>query len=421
MKVLIVNDRAPCLDGSGGAETHVRQLKKALEEQPGITVAILAGRHEGEPELVEEDRFLIPNLDLPPLRKHALKNRRKQQAALARAETLIRGFGPDVIHVHNFINPAVLRMLRRYGPAVKSLHDVRPLCIKPPPITASRLIRNTERLCTGNCGLHCFFRCYALAGDTLTDRMASWAQFPANMQSRREVLKYQQIVTYGSYLRDFAARVHPAPERIHVVPHFTDAERASAGVEIRPLDETVFLFAGRLSYEKGLLHIFRALEQIPDIPCRVIIAGDGPLRDEVAQRARSVSPQHRIELPGFVRQEALYDLYRRSSVLLFPSIGAEGCGLVGPESMYFGNTAIGYDTGGAGEWLIDGVTGIRVERCDVDGLARAMARLATHPDERLALRVRAREFVRQKFRREAHVSDLIEIYEKTIQDWQEDA
>ncbi|HKL21375.1 MAG TPA: glycosyltransferase family 4 protein, partial [Tichowtungia sp.] len=123
-------------------------------------------------------------------------------------------------------------------------------------------------------------------------------------------------------------------------------------------------------------------------------------------------------LPGFVKQKQLYALYRRSTVLLFPSIGSEGCPLVGLEAMYFGNTAIGYDTGGAGEWLVDGQTGIRVERGDIDGLAQAMARLAADPQERFRLRRQAREYVRAKFRCEQHIRDVIHLYHQAIQDRQ---
>lgn len=417
MRILLVNDCPPGISGSGGAETHIRQLKDALAES-GQTVALLAGRRDAVSERDEDDVFLVPNLDLPPLRKHALDNRHKQQVALKQAEEMILRFKPDVIHVHNFINPGVLRLLRRSGPVVKSLHDVRPFCIKPPPITASRLIDDSEELCRGDMGLHCFFRCYAHAGDSLTDRLASWAQFPANLRSLDEVLKYDHLITYGAYLRDLASRRFPNPERIHIVNHFTEAERESAGFEMLPHTETVFLFAGRFSYEKGLHHIFQALEKIPDISCRVIIAGDGPQHDEIERMARSVSPRHTIELHGFVTQEQLYHLYTRSSVLLFPSIGSEGCGLVGLESMFFGNTAIGYDTGGAGEWLVDGQTGIRVDRCNIDGLAAAMKRLADNPEERMRLRGQARDYVRRKFRREAHINHLMDIYEQTICDWQ---
>jgi glycosyltransferase involved in cell wall biosynthesis len=415
MRVLLVNDHSPGLSGCGGVEIHVHQLKEALTEA-GLTVGLLAGQPAREPERVEDDLFLIPHLDSPPLRKHALDNRRKQQAALKRAEELICRFRPDVIHVHNFMNPGVLNLLRACSPTVKSIHDVRPFCVKPPPITACRLVGNTTKFCDRSFGPGCFWRCYALAGASVTDRLASWTLFAANMRSLNEIIKYDRIVTYGTFLRDLAGRQVPDPGRIHIIHQFTAAERAAAGVVPKPHAEPVFIFAGRLSPEKGPQYIFDALDRIPDVSCRVILAGDGVLGEDLRRRANTASPRHRIELKGFLNQKQLYDLYRRTSVLLFPSIGSEGCPLVGLEAMSFGNTAIGFDTGGAGEWLVDGQTGIRAQRGNVEALSRAMARLAARPTERFRLRCQAQSYVRDKFKKEMHIGGLIKVYEQTIHD-----
>lgn len=415
MKILIVNDCPPGLSGSGGVETHIRQLKEALTER-GVEVAILASQTKGLPDRMEDDLFLIADLNSPPLRKHPLQNYRNQQTALEKADAVIRRFNPDVINVHNFINAGVLRLLREHGPLVKSLHDCRPFCIKPPPVTHSRLVGDTDEFCTITLGKECWSRCYAHVGRTPVERIEAWSHFPANFRALDEMLQVDRIVTYGTYLRDLALRKFADESRVHIVYHFTDAEQESVGFEIKPAEEAVFLFAGRFSPEKAPLHIFQALKKIPDIPCRVIVAGDGALREDVELCARAASPNHTIEVPGFVNQAQLYDLYRRSSILLFPSIGSEGCPLVGLESMYFGNTAIGYDTGGAGEWLVDGQTGIRVQSGDIDGLAQAMARLATRPAETLQLRKQAQEYVRKKFRRETHVNHLIEVYRQAMND-----
>jgi glycosyltransferase involved in cell wall biosynthesis len=415
MKVLIVNDCPPGLSGSGGVETHIRQLKEALTDR-GVEVAILASQPRGVSDRMENDLFLVADLNSPPLRKHPLRNYHNQQTTLEKAEAIIRQFKPDVINVHNFINSGVLRMLRENGPLVKSLHDCRPFCIKPPPNGHFRLVGDTEEFCDLTFGRKCWSRCYAHAGHTPKERIESWSYFPANLRSRDEMLKVDRIVTYGDYLKELAGRLYEDSDRIHIVHHFTDAEEAAAGFEVNPHEEPVFLFAGRFSPEKAPLHIFQALEKIPEVPCRVILAGSGILQDDIEACARRASPKHQVELPGFVNQEQLYDLYRRSSVLLFPSIGSEGCPLVGLESMYFGNTAIGYDTGGAGEWLVDGKTGIRVDSGDIDGLAQAMTRLATNPDERLRLRRQARDFVSRKFRREAHITQLMDVYKQAMGD-----
>lgn len=411
MKILLVNDCPSGLDGSGGVEMYIPQLQQALAKQ-GIQTALLTQQMRGRPEILEKTKFLIPDFNAPPLRKQPLRNLRQHRAALKKAAGCIREFNPDVIHIHNLMNPGALHMLRQCGiPIVKSIHDCRPFCVKPPPVVASRLIGGSETFCDIHFGLHCWSRCYAGSGNTLKDRIEAWSFFPANLRALHEIRQADQMVVYSRYLKELALSRMPDERRIHVVHHFSEAEDAPEDLSAKPEGTPVFIYAGRLSPEKGVLHIFDALERIPHTACTVIIAGDGPIRNEVERRRQDCCPAHTVEVRGFVRQQQLYELYRRSSVLLFPSIGSEGCPLTGIESMYFNTPAIGYDTGGVGEWLVNGETGVLLPRGDIAGLARAMAELAADPARTARLGRQARAFVSRKFRKETHINRLLEIYE----------
>jgi glycosyltransferase involved in cell wall biosynthesis len=414
MRVLLVNDYPTGLEGSGGVEMHIPQLQKALAEQ-GVQTAQLTHQLRGYSEILEKDRFLIPDFSAPPLRKHFLRNVRQHQAALKKAAEVIHRFKPDVIHVHNLMNPGALRMLRQCGPVVKSIHDCRPFCVKPYPAVASRLVGYSEEFCDISFGMCCWPRCYARSGHSIKDRIDAWSYFPANLRALHEIMQADQLVVYSQYLKDLALRKMTDAERIHIVYHFTEAEFASENLLPEAEGDPVFLFAGRLSAEKGVLQIFDALERMPNIPCRLIIAGDGPLRDEVLRRSQICRPLHKVEVRGFLDQPTLYELYRRVSVLLFPSIGSEGCPLTGIEAMYFGVPAIGYDTGGVGEWLINRQTGFLLSRGDIKGMAGAMTELASDPGQRARMGKQAREFVSSKFRRKTHIHELIRIYELALQ------
>lgn len=414
MKVLLVNDYSTELDFCGGTETHVTQLQQALMEH-GIQTALMTQQLRGRPEIHEHDKFLIPDFNAPPLRKRFLQNYKHHREALKKAAECVREFKPDVIHIHNLMNPGALRMLRQCGPVVKSIHDCRPFCVKPPPVVASRLIGDSETFCDINFGMRCWSRCYARSGKTAVNRLEAWSFFPANLRALDEIKQVDQMIVYSRYLKELALRKMPDERRIHIVHHFTGAEGAPEDLSAKPADRPVFIFAGRLSPEKGILHIFDALERMPNMPCRLIIAGDGPIRDEVARRSRNSHPLHKVEVKGFVSRIPLYELYRKSSILLFPSIGSEGCPLTGIEAMYFNTPAIGYDTGGVGEWLINGETGLLLPRGDIAGLARAMADLASDPQQTARLGRQARTFVIQKFRKQTHVRQLVDIYEQTLQ------
>lgn len=411
MKVLLVNEAPAGLAGCGGVEMHIPQLQQALAER-GVQTALLAHQIRGCPEIRKEDLFLIPDFNAPPLRKRPLRNVLQHQAALKKAIGFIREFNPDVIHIHNLMNPGTLHMLRLCGlPVVKSVHDCRPFCVKPQPKVAFRMIGDSEELCDITFGRPCWRPCYARCGKTAIERLEAWSYFPANLRALREIVQINQLVVHSRYIQELARHCIPDNAQIHLVHLFTDAEDAPDDFPAKPVAKPVFIYAGRLSPEKGVLKIFDALERIPQTACKVIIAGDGPLRDEIKRRSRHVHPSHEIELKGFTRREQLFELYRQSSVLLFPSIYGEAFGLSGIEAMYFGIPAIGYDSGGVGEWLVNGETGILLPRGDIAGLARAMADLASDPEKTARLGRQARAFVSQKFRKEAHINRLLEIYE----------
>ena len=417
MRVLLVNDCATGLEGTGGVETHVRQLREALVER-GIGSTILATQQPGAPLQCSAREVLIPHFKAPPLRKHFLKNFRQHQAALKNAADFIATFKPDVIHIHNLMDPGALHMLRSCGPVVKSIHDCRPFCVKPYPVVASRLVGDSETFCDRSFGPACWKHCYAHAGDTPMQRLESWSYFQPNLAALHEIVKTDQLVVCSRYLKELALRQIKDPQRIHVVPLFTGAEKAASTDAPKPKGIPRFLFAGRLSPEKGILKIFDALDRIPQVPCKLTIAGDGPLRRTIEERIQQSHPLHDIEMTGYLDQARLYEYYRETSVLLFPSIGSEGCPLAGIEAMYFGATAIGFDTGGVEEWLVNGKTGILLPRDDIAGLADAMAELSTNPQRIAELGHRADRYVRQKFTCKKHVDLLFKTYQAAIQEHQ---
>ena len=179
------------------------------------------------------------------------------------------------------------------------------------------------------------------------------------------------------------------------------------------------LFSGRLVPEKGVLQLLEALATLPPLPFELRIAGDGPLRGRVAARAAQLAPARRVRLMGYLDRPAMLRCFAGSALLVFPSIGSEGCPLTGIEAMYCGVPVVAFDVGGVREWLTDGVTGLLVPRNDVAGLGRAMAILLHDGALRAQMGAAARAYVREKFRRDLHLDGLIGVYRRVVQEWHE--
>jgi glycogen(starch) synthase len=162
---------------------------------------------------------------------------------------------------------------------------------------------------------------------------------------------------------------------VQVIPSGVDLPD-EVGKEASPPE---VLYAGRLSPEKGILELVEAASGL-----NLVVAGDGPLRDQV--------PGAR----GFVPHDELDRLYARAAVVACPS-RREGFGVACLEAMAHGRPVVATSVGGLRDLVVDGKTGLLVPPGDVSALRSALERLLGDADLRRALGTAARERARMRF------------------------
>jgi glycosyltransferase involved in cell wall biosynthesis len=156
------------------------------------------------------------------------------------------------------------------------------------------------------------------------------------------------------------------------------------------------LFAGRLSREKGILELVAAAEGM-----KLVVAGDGPLRDRVP------------EALGFVPHHALGPLYERAAVVACPS-HREGFGVVCAEAMAYGRPVVAGAVGGLLDLVVNDETGLLVPPRDVPALRAALEQLVGDPELRARLGRAARERIRTHFSWPAVTDATIAAYEEAL-------
>jgi glycosyltransferase involved in cell wall biosynthesis len=110
-----------------------------------------------------------------------------------------------------------------------------------------------------------------------------------------------------------------------------------------------FLFAGRLSAEKGLMLLLEAWSRHPDGALgRLRIAGDGPLADAVRARAAGRAD---IEYLGHLAAADVATMIRGSAVVVVPSTWDEVCPTVVLAALAHGRPVLGSARGGL-PWII---------------------------------------------------------------------
>jgi glycosyltransferase involved in cell wall biosynthesis len=116
-------------------------------------------------------------------------------------------------------------------------------------------------------------------------------------------------------------------------------------------------------------------------PMRLVMAGEGPQKDEWRRLASSRGVQ--AEFTGWVGREDRNRVYQRGLLVAVPSLWPEPFGLIGLDAAALARPAVAFDVGGIREWLTDGVNGRLVSpAAGEQGLAQALASLLTAPAER---------------------------------------
>jgi glycosyltransferase involved in cell wall biosynthesis len=109
-------------------------------------------------------------------------------------------------------------------------------------------------------------------------------------------------------------------------------------------------------------------------------------------------------------QSRLASLYSRCQIYCCPSWD-EGLGMPPMEAMACGAALCTYDNGGSRDYAIDERTALVASRRDVEGLARALARLVDDRDLRERIALEGREWVTTRFdweRATARLESLLE-------------
>ena len=196
---------------------------------------------------------------------------------------------------------------------------------------------------------------------------------------------HQVIVLSRAFERLAVERYGVKPERVSVVAPGVDLVRFAPGPRQQarrrlhlPEDRPVAVCVRRLDARMGLLVLLEAWTMIVrelSEPPLLLIAGVGPLRDELDRRTRAAPPlRETVRLLGQVEDGDLPLLYRAADVSIVPSLSNEGFGLVTLESLACGTAVVATDVGGLPEAL-DGLDGETIVPAgDAGGLARRVVR-----------------------------------------------
>ncbi len=392
----------------GGSERYLFEVCRLLEEA-GHDVAHLAmSNPRNEPSPFSE--FFLPDIDyrddLSTFDRIRLAGKVIWNGeAFKRTKEIVRRFRPDVAHLHNIahqLSGSVVRALVEEGvPILQSLHDYKLICPN------YRLFRDGKPC--DSCFPHRYWnavRYKCLLGSRAASLVAAAEATAYSLTG----LYRKGIDLYHSpslFLKETMVKWGIDGERIIPIPLTIDIDQFEPCYE----DDGYFLFAGRLSHEKGLGVLIEAARARPDV--KIVVAGEGPergMREEEATRYGL----DRIRFAGHLGTKELGEAMRRCRALLLPSEYDDNSPVVMYEAFAFGKPVIGAARGGIPEMVVDGETGILVRSGDSEELAGAIAELADHPDRARKMGREARKRMETIYSPATHRDRLLELYERMI-------
>lgn len=191
-------------------------------------------------------------------------------------------------------------------------------------------------------------------------------------------------------------------------------QRPTGAVFQRAPDEVLLLFVGRLVPQKGLSDLIQSLAMLPDdIPWRLAIVGDGPLKTALLDQTRNSGLDARVDFLGARSWSDVPGILSASDVFVHPSRW-EGLGLSIVEASACRLPVVATNVGGIPEVVENGVSGTLVEPGDTEALCSAITELVQNRDLRREMGEAGRQIVEEKFDINRIALELKHMYEELL-------
>ncbi|TXI83682.1 MAG: glycosyltransferase [Cupriavidus sp.] len=405
MRILQINN----FEDIRGGSDRVFQLSTKLLLDKGHEVATLAC---GERSFDDRKRSILLRQN-GYFSKNPVTTLRNIRQFVYRDETveaiqrLSDTFRPDVAHLHIFygqLSSSVLDVLKALGiPCVMTVHEYRMLC--PISTMYTQELGICELCATGERRHAILNRCNR--GSVLASALSTWE---CSVRDKR--FDYPSHIDRFLMVSEFCRRKHveflPNIEAQSTVLYnfVADKDVAAAPTPITD-DQAPFLYAGRLSHEKGVALLCEVFAKRPQL--KLNIAGTGPLDEALRQRFAKSS---NIGFLGKLDAVTLREEFARARFSIVPSEWYENNPMSILESFSVGTPVLGAAIGGIPELVIDDETGYLFKASDESELTRIVdlaASLSFY--QRHALGTRAIDMIRQRHTESSYYQRLLVEYE----------
>jgi alpha-maltose-1-phosphate synthase len=348
MKVLFLTNEYPP-NIYGGAGVHVGYLSKELAKSISVEVRCFGNQR------FEEGNLKVTGFELDTANFTCPKPLRSAFGAVRRCTDFnTMNIDADLVHCHTWYSHfGGILAKKNYGlPLVITVHSLEPL-------------RPWKR-----------------------EQLDGGYDFSLWIEKTALELADAIIAVSGATKQDIERLFKVDPARVHVIHNGIDLNQyrkldSTDAIQRYKIDpaEPYLLFVGRITRQKGLQHLVRAI-QFMNRDFQIVLCAAAPDTPELGEEMRVAVERAQAQRPGIiwinemVDQKAACELYSHAAVFVCPSI-YEPFGIINLEAMACETAVVASAVGGINEVVVDGETGFLVP---LDQLERSPFE-AKHPQQ----------------------------------------
>ncbi|MDG6994627.1 MAG: glycosyltransferase family 4 protein [Nitrososphaerota archaeon] len=324
------------------------------------------------------------------------------EVLISKLASVLQKSSVDLIHV-NILNAryprSIVRLARKIGkPIVCTVHNWTYVCptgwaVKFPDI----------RLCKPGLHFACVRTLWNLAKINNRGRINSISNGVNQYFSLRHLIKNSAAVVSPSEQLAKAIRENMGLNNVFTIPNPV----AKSLLELKPQfgGEASVVFCGRLTFEKGVHLVPSIAERNPNIAHHVI--GSGPLAEVIM---KACSSHKNIIYHGFVSDERKFEIIRKCSSVLMPTLWRETFGYTTAEAFALGKPVVGFALGGVQELVESSGCGYAARLNDIDDIVEKIRKTVCEQDKSVEQGKLGRKYVESKLTMGAYAESLDSIY-----------
>lgn len=403
MKILMINKFYYV---KGGSETYLFGLKNVLEKNGHEVIPFSMKDEKNYPS--EYAEYFIDNIDYS---KGSLLTKIKNAGkiiynfdAAKKLQKLIDKTSPDIAHLHLFqhqISPSILGVLKKNNiPIVYTVHDLKPVCLNYKMLNSKGIceecLGNKYYKCLKN---KCVKNSYLFSGINMIEGYV------------HKILKsYEKIdlfITPSNFYREKLIQAGYDSEKIVHIPNFIESDKFIPNYD----SEDYFLYVGRLSEEKGIGTLIKAMKDVSKSKLKIV--GTGPLKKQLEKLVEKEKLSN-IEFLGFKSGNELKNIISKSKFIVIPSEWYENGPMSVIEAMAYGKGIIGAKIGGITEMVYDSYNGYLYKVFDQTELSNVINKLLDNKNKVVEFGINSRKNIDDMYNSKYHYQKIILLYEKMI-------